>query len=145
MPDDFIPILDLAPEIELMRKELDAAYHKVMDHGRFIMGPQVKEFEEQAVDYIGTKHTIGVNSGTDALVIALRATGIGESPVDEVITTPFTFFSTAESIHMAGAFSFFPSKNLGGNDDGGLITTDKKSGGALPKTEGPRLAEEVPQ
>ncbi|MFN1835334.1 DegT/DnrJ/EryC1/StrS family aminotransferase [Balneola sp. MJW-20] len=100
-----IPILDLAPEIDLMRKDLDAAYHKVMDHGRFIMGPEVKEFEAHVAEYLGSKHAIGVNSGTDALVIALRAAGIGEG--DEVITTSFTFFATAESISMVGAKPVF--------------------------------------
>lgn len=102
-----IPILDLSPEIKMMRAELDAAYHKVMEHGQFIMGPEVREFEESAAKYLGVKHAIGVNSGTDALVIALRALGIGEDPNDEVITTPFTFFATAESISITGAKPVF--------------------------------------
>ena len=101
----FIPILNLTPELELLRDELDRAYRQVMDHGRFIMGPEVQRFEENVADYIGVKHAIGVNSGTDALVIALRAAGIGEG--DEVITTSFTFFATTESIDMVGATPVF--------------------------------------
>lgn len=100
-----IPVLDLQPEIEHMRGDLDAAYNRVMTHGRFIMGPDVREFEERVAAYLGVKHAIGVNSGTDALLIALRAAGVGKG--DEVITTSFTFFATAESIEMAGATPVF--------------------------------------
>ncbi|MEX0607841.1 MAG: DegT/DnrJ/EryC1/StrS family aminotransferase [Balneolaceae bacterium] len=105
MPRQDIPILDLNPEIKLLRDELNAAYHRVMDHGQFIMGPEVKSFEKDAAEFLGTKHAIGVNSGTDALVIALKAAGVGKD--DEVITTSFTFFATAESIEMAGAKPVF--------------------------------------
>lgn len=198
-----IPILDLTPEIEELWDELMEAIQRVMRSGRFILGPEVDAFEAEFAAYLGVKHAIGVNSGTDALLIALRALGVG--PGDEVITTPFTFFATAESIsnlgatpvfvdidprtfnidpeliesaitertkaivpvHLygqaadmdpitaiahrhglkvvedvaqaaggsykalkngalgdAGAFSFFPSKNLGGFGDGGMIATD---------------------
>ena len=100
-----IPVLDLQPEISHMRRDLDAAYRRVMDHGRFIMGPEVRELEERVARYLGVKHAIGVNSGTDALLIALRAAGVGAG--DEVITTGFTFFATAESIGMTGARPVF--------------------------------------
>ena len=100
-----IPVLDLRPEIELMRKELDKAWDRVIDETRYIMGPDVEAFENEAAEWLGVKHAIGVNSGTDALVIALRAAGIGEG--DEVITTPFTFFATAESIAITGAKPVF--------------------------------------
>ncbi len=106
----FIPILNLEPEIEILREELDVAYKQVLGHGRFIMGPEVAAFEQQVADYIGVKHAIGVNSGTDALVIALRAAGIGEG--DEVITTSFTFFATTESIDMVGATPVFADINI---------------------------------
>lgn len=96
-----IPVLDLSPEIEWLRPEFDEAYKKILDHGQFIMGPEVMEFEQNVAEYLGVKHAIGVNSGTDALVIALRSAGIKEG--DEVITTSFTFFATAESIEMVGA------------------------------------------
>lgn len=100
-----IPILDLSPEIEELWDEFNAAFQRVMRSGQFIMGPEVAAFEEEAADYLGAKHAIGVNSGTDALVIGLRSLGIG--PGDEVITTPFSFFATAESISNVGATPVF--------------------------------------
>ena len=198
-----IPLLDLTPEIAELWDDLNAAFQRVMRSGQFILGPEVEAFEREVAEYLGVKHAVGVNSGTDALVIGLRAMGIG--PGDEVITTAFSFFATAESIsnigatpvfvdidertfnvdpslieaaitprtkaimpvHLygrpcemdaildvaerhglqviedcaqsfgarhggkqtgtfgwVGAFSFFPSKNLGGFGDGGLIATD---------------------
>ena len=198
-----IPLYDPAPDIEAHREEYEAAIRNVLDHGQFVLGPELEAFEAKAAEYLGVEHAVGVNSGTDALVIALRAAGVG--PGDEVITTPFSFFATAESVSnlgatpvfvdieeesfnidpskieaavtgktkailpvhlfgrpaemdpileiagrhglpviedcaqsfgaayggrktgsigLAGAFSFFPTKNLGGFGDGGLITTD---------------------
>jgi dTDP-4-amino-4,6-dideoxygalactose transaminase len=100
-----IPILDLAPEIELLWDDLNAAFQRVLRSGQFIGGPEVEAFEREVADYLGTKHAVGVNSGTDALVIGLRALGIGAG--DEVITTPFSFFATAESISNVGATPVF--------------------------------------
>lgn len=100
-----IPVLDLSPEIDQHWDELNAAFVRVMRSGQFIMGPEVNAFEQEAATYLGAKHAIGVNSGTDALVISLRALGIG--PGDEVITTPFSFFATAESISNTGAKPVF--------------------------------------
>ncbi|WP_109208075.1 DegT/DnrJ/EryC1/StrS family aminotransferase [Moorella sp. Hama-1] len=100
-----IPVLDLTPEIEALWDELMAAIQGVLKSGQFIMGPNVKAFEQEVAAYLGVKHAIGVNSGTDALVIALRAAGIDAG--DEVITTPFTFFATAEAISQVGATPVF--------------------------------------
>lgn len=200
---DKIPVLDLQPEIDMLWDELNAAFQRVVRSGHFIMGADVVHFEAEAAAYLGVRHAVALNSGTDALVIGLRALGVGVG--DEVITSPFTFFATAEAatnlgakpvfvdinpqtfnldveqveaaitsrtkailpVHLyghaaemdpllslasrfnlkiledvaqafsgeymgrklgtighAGAFSFFPSKNLGAYGDGGLLVTD---------------------
>ena len=215
-----VPVLDLAPEVELLWDALNAAFQDVLRSGQFVLGPAVRAFEDAAAAYLGSRHAVGVNSGTDALVIALRALGVG--PGDEVITTPFSFFATAEAVstvgatpvfadveeesfnldpaavaarvtprtrailpvHLygrpadmaallavaeahglvvvedcaqsfgarcggaftgtlghAGAFSFFPSKNLGGFGDGGLVVTDDDGvaeAAAMLRTHGAR-------
>jgi dTDP-4-amino-4,6-dideoxygalactose transaminase len=100
-----IPILDLQPQYQSIKPEIQIAIDRVLESGAFIMGPDVKLFEQEVAIYLGVKHAIGVNSGTDALVIGLRAFGI--SAGDEVITTPFSFFATAESISNVGAKPVF--------------------------------------
>ena len=100
-----VPILDLKPQYHNIKAEIRDAIDRVLDSGAFIMGPDVKLFEAEVAEYLGVKHAIGVNSGTDALVIGLRALGIGAG--DEVITTPFSFFATAESISSVGAKPIF--------------------------------------
>lgn len=100
-----IPLLDPGPEVDALWEPLNAAIQRVLRSGQFIMGPDVAAFEQEVAAYLGTRHAVACNSGTDALVLALRALNIG--PGDEVITTPFTFFATAESISMVGATPVF--------------------------------------
>jgi dTDP-4-amino-4,6-dideoxygalactose transaminase len=198
-----VPLLDLKAQYAAIRGEVQAALEPVLESQHFILGPEVEALEAEVARYSGCRFGIGVSSGTDALLLALMALGVG--PGDEVITTPFTFFATAGCIHRVGArpvfadiepesfnldparveaavtkktraiipvhlfgqcaemdalgavaarhklaviedaaqaigaeyrgrragsmgaagcFSFFPSKNLGGFGDGGMITTD---------------------
>ncbi len=100
-----IPVLDLKPQYEQIKSEVQGAINRVLESGQFIMGSDVKLFEQEVAEYVGVKHAIGVNSGTDALAIGLRALGIGAG--DEVITNPFSFFATAESISNVGAKPVF--------------------------------------
>ncbi len=100
-----IPMLDLRPVIDESWVELRDATERVLRSGRFILGPEVEALESEVASYIGAAHAVGVNSGTDALVIGLRALGVG--PGDEVITSPFTFFATPESISNVGATPVF--------------------------------------
>ena len=96
-----IPLVDVKAQYAPFIPELQERFAEVLESGRFIFGPEVQAFEEEAAAYIGTPHAIGVANGTDALVIALDALGIG--PGDEVICPTFTFYATAESIARRGA------------------------------------------
>ena len=100
-----IPLVDLKAQYNAIKPEIDQAIAGVIESGQFILGAEVKAFEEEIADYLGVKHAVGVASGTDALHLALLACGIG--PGDEVITTPFTFIATAESISRCGATPVF--------------------------------------
>ena len=91
-----VPMLDLHAQYEELMPEIRVQLDKVFASHHYIMGDQVKEFETKMQDYLGIKHAIGCASGTDALVLAVKALEIGEG--DEIITTPFTFFATASSI-----------------------------------------------
>ena len=99
---DFI---DLKTQQNRIKEQIDTNIAKVFKHGQYIMGPEVSELENQLADYVGVKYCIGVSSGSDALLIAMMALGIG--PGDEVITTPFTFIATAEMIKILGAKPVF--------------------------------------
>ena len=203
MPDHklTVPLLDLGAQYATIRQEVERAVLRVLDEQRFILGPEVQGLEAEVADHSGVTHAVGVSSGTDALLMAMMALGVGAG--DEVITTTYSFFATAGSIVRLGArpvlvdiepetfnidprgvaaritprtrailpvhlfgrcadldrlaqvapgiplvedaaqaigarwrgkqagalgtlgcFSFFPSKNLGGCGDGGMITTD---------------------
>jgi dTDP-4-amino-4,6-dideoxygalactose transaminase len=100
-----IPLVDLKAQYDSIRDEIDAAIHRVVRSGQFILGSEVKAFEEEMAAYCGTRFAVGVASGTDALYLVLLACGIKAG--DEVITTPFTFIATAESIAKCGAKPVF--------------------------------------
>jgi dTDP-4-amino-4,6-dideoxygalactose transaminase len=100
-----IPPLDLTSQYEQIGDRVAAAVQKVLASGGYIGGPAVKAFEREFADYTGVSECVGCNSGTDALILALRALKIG--PGDEVITTPFTFFASAEVISAVGATPVF--------------------------------------
>lgn len=98
-------MLDLTNEIDTLMPQLLRAVERVLRSRQFILGEEVAQFEREAAKFLGTQHAIALNSGTDALIIALRSLGIG--PGDEVITTSFTFFATAEAISLVGATPVF--------------------------------------
>ena len=95
---DFI---DLKTRLARIREKVDQRIAAVLDHGQYILGPEVAELEETLASYVGVKHCVGVSSGTDSLLIALMALEIG--PEDEVITVPYTWISTVEVIALIGA------------------------------------------
>ena len=96
---------DLKTQYRALKADMDARIQRVLDHGQFILGPEVREMEEKLAAYTGAAHCVSVASGTEALLIALMALDI--NPGDEVITTPFTFVATAEMIVLLGAKAVF--------------------------------------
>jgi len=100
-----IPMVDLEAQTKALWPELEKAALDVLRSGRFILGPNVEAFEREAAAFLGVRHAVGVGSGTDALVLGLRALGIG--PGDEVIVPSFTFFASAESVSLVGATPVF--------------------------------------
>ncbi len=97
--------IDLKAQYSALRDSINTRIQTVLDHGQYIMGPEVKELEEKLANYTGAKHCVTVSSGTEALLISLMAIGIEAG--DEVITTPFTFIATAEVIALLGAKPVF--------------------------------------
>jgi dTDP-3-amino-3,4,6-trideoxy-alpha-D-glucose transaminase len=96
-----IPLFDTSTQLEGLRGQIDAAIARVLDSGRFILGPEVAEFEREFASYVGSDHAIGVGNGTDALSIALRAAGV--QPGDDVIVPSLTFYASAEAALTIGA------------------------------------------
>jgi dTDP-4-amino-4,6-dideoxygalactose transaminase len=98
-------MLDLGPQLAALGDELARAVERVLRSGQYILGPEVEAFEREVAQYLGVAHAVGVSSGTDALVIALRALGLGAG--DEVIVPSFTFFASVEAVTLAGATPVF--------------------------------------
>jgi UDP-2-acetamido-2-deoxy-ribo-hexuluronate aminotransferase len=96
-----MPLVDLHAQYARLREDIGRRIQRVLDHGQYILGPEVAELEARLAAFAGTRHCVAVSSGTDALLLALLALGIG--PGDEVVTTPFTFVATSEAIRLAGA------------------------------------------
>jgi dTDP-4-amino-4,6-dideoxygalactose transaminase len=100
-----VPLLDLGAQLRPIRDEVMSAIARVVDSQKFILGEEVQRFEQEAAGYCGTRYAVGCASGSDALLLALKALGVG--PGDEVLTVPFTFFATAGAITLAGARPVF--------------------------------------
>jgi dTDP-4-amino-4,6-dideoxygalactose transaminase len=100
-----VPLFDIKPQNTALATELQAAFARVLASGQFILGAEVQNFERQCADYLGVRHALGVSSGTDAILLALMALGIG--PGDEVICPSFTFFATAGCVARTGATPVF--------------------------------------
>ena len=124
-----IPFIDLRAQYQALKPEIDSAIQRVLDHGQYIMGPEVKELEDKLAAFTGAKHCITCASGTEALLMSLMALGI--VPGDEVITSPFTFVATAEVIVLLGAKPVFVDVE----PDTGNINADLIEAVITPRTK----------
>ncbi len=97
--------IDLDAQYRQLKPRIDERIHAVLDHGQYVLGPEVRELESRLAEYVGVKHVIGCANGTDALTLSLMALGIG--PGDGVFVPSFTFFATAESVRLVGATPIF--------------------------------------
>ena len=100
-----IDFIDLKAQQKLIYPALMKRIEQVISHGKYIMGPEIKELEDRLAQYVGVKHAITCSSGTDALLMPLIAYGVGRG--DAIFTTPFTFIATAEVIQLLGAIPVF--------------------------------------
>ncbi|RJS94740.1 DegT/DnrJ/EryC1/StrS aminotransferase family protein [Salinisphaera sp. Q1T1-3] len=98
-------LIDLQAQYRRIKSDVDAGIQRVLEHGRYVMGPEVETLETRLADYAGAPHCVALASGTDALLVAMMALDIG--PGDEVLTTPFTFIATGEMIGLLGATPVF--------------------------------------
>ena len=106
-----VPVLDLKAQYQTIKDEIQTAINSVLENQHFILGPEVKALEAEIAAYCGTKYAVGVASGTDALILGLKACGIG--PGDEVIVPSFTFIATADAVSMLGAKPVFADVQAG--------------------------------
>jgi UDP-2-acetamido-2-deoxy-ribo-hexuluronate aminotransferase len=125
-----IPFIDLKTQYQALKPQIQARINTVLEHGQYIMGPEVKELEDKLAAYTGAKHCITCASGTEALLMSLMALDIGSG--DEIVTTPFTFVATAEVIVLLGAKPVFVdvepyTGNINANLIEAVITTRTKA------------------
>ena len=125
-----IPLIDVKAQYAPLAPELEERFASVLESGRFIFGPEVAAFEHEAAAFLGVPHAIGVANGTDALILALEALGIGRG--DEVICPSFTFYATAEAVVRVGATPVFAdidqaTMNLDPEDVSARITPRTKA------------------
>lgn len=148
-PSPTIPIVDLRAQFNGLREEIRGAIDAVAESQQFILGPAVRQFESEMAAFLGANHAVGVASGSDALLLALMAQGVG--PGDAVVTTPFTFFSTVSSITRLGATPLFVDID----DDGYLLSPAKlkeflrrratvKNGATMDEKTGQRIKALLP-
>ncbi|UCH83846.1 MAG: DegT/DnrJ/EryC1/StrS family aminotransferase [Candidatus Latescibacterota bacterium] len=119
MASDRVPYVNLIAQHEPLKDELLAAVERVLDHGQFVLGPEVAQFENQFAELCGVEYAVGVSNGTVALVLAMQALGVG--PGDEVITPPNSFLASTSSIVLAGASPVFVDVGEDYNIDSDLI------------------------
>lgn len=124
-----IPFIDLKTQYKALKRQIQTRIDGVLEHGHYIMGPEVKELENKLSDFTGAKHCITCASGTEALLMSLMALGIG--PGDEIVTTPFTFVATAEVIVLLGAKPVFVDVE----PDTGNINADLIQAAITPRTK----------
>ena len=122
---DFI---DLKSQYRALKREIDERIQRVLDHGQYILGPEIGELEAKLAAYVGSRHCVSVASGTEALLIALMAIGI--KPGDEIVTTPFTFVATAEMMVLLGARPVF----VDAEEDTANIDAAKLAAAITPRT-----------
>ena len=131
-----IPFIDLNAQFKHIEPQIRTAIDRVLEHGQYIMGPEVFEFEKKLADFCQVKHAISCSSGADALLMALMAKGIGHG--DAVFTTPFTFFATVEAICLTGATPVFVDiepgvYNIDANKLDEVITQTKQQAKLTPR------------
>jgi dTDP-4-amino-4,6-dideoxygalactose transaminase len=124
-----VPLFDTRTPLAPLRAEIDAKMREIVDRGTFILGPEVRAFEDEFAAYIGARHAVGVANGTDALVLALRALGVG--PGDEVVVPSFTFYASAEAIPHTGARPVFCDVDL----DTFCVSADTVRAALTPRTK----------
>ena len=129
LPAMAVPLFDTDTPLAPLKEQIIERVSAVIRGGHFILGPEVKAFEQELAAYVGAKHAIGVANGTDALTIAVRAAGV--QPGDEVIVPSFTFYATAEAVAAMGAIPVFADVDY----DTRNLTPETVTAALTPKTK----------